>query len=87
VIIQVDGFQKVINFLVMQTPVAEAKKHFCELVDRAERGETIVILRHGRPAAQLSPVPPTGRRWRVNPPDDPALYKGIDLNEPVLDEI
>jgi prevent-host-death family protein len=71
----------------MHAPIAEAKKHLCELVDRVERGETVVILRHGRPAAQIVPMPGRGKRWRVNPPDDPKLYKGIDLNEPILDEI
>jgi hypothetical protein len=35
--------------VMTQSPIAEAKKRLCELVDLAEAGETIVILRHGRP--------------------------------------
>jgi prevent-host-death family protein len=36
----------------------EGKTHFSRLVDEAERGETIIITRHGRPVAQLSPIAP-----------------------------
>jgi prevent-host-death family protein len=35
----------------------EAKTHLAELLDRVERGERIVITRHGRPVAHLVPVP------------------------------
>jgi prevent-host-death family protein len=73
--------------MVMKVAVGEAKKRLCELVDRAEHGETVVILRHGRPIARLAPMPGRGKPWRVEVPDNPALYKGIDLNAPILDEI
>ena len=32
-----------------------AKTHFAELLDDVERGETIVITRHGKPIANLAP--------------------------------
>jgi prevent-host-death family protein len=32
-----------------------AKTHFSQLLDDVERGETIVILRHGRPIARIVP--------------------------------
>lgn len=38
--------------------VAEAKRHFSELLDRVAAGERLVISRRGRPAVVL--VPPTG---------------------------
>jgi prevent-host-death family protein len=76
-----------VKLMVMSTPMAEAKKNFCELVARAERGETIVILRHGKPAARLTPMPARSKPWRMAIAEDPAKYKGIDLNEPILDEI
>jgi prevent-host-death family protein len=38
--------------------VAEAKARFSELIDRASRGERFLVLRHGRPAAAIGPVPP-----------------------------
>ena len=36
--------------------LADAKAHLSELVDRAEAGEAVTILRRGRPAAQLTAV-------------------------------
>lgn len=36
--------------------VAEAKARLSALVNRAEAGETVEILRHGKPAARLVPV-------------------------------
>ncbi len=34
----------------------EAKTHFASLLERVARGEQIVITKHGRPIAKLSPV-------------------------------
>ncbi len=40
----------------MQTVGAfHAKTHLAALLDRAERGESFVITRHGKPVAQLIP--------------------------------
>lgn len=36
--------------------VAEAKAHMSELLDRAEKGEKVVITRRGEPVVQLAPV-------------------------------
>jgi prevent-host-death family protein len=39
----------------------EAKTHLPRLLRAAERGETVIITRHGKPVAQLGPVqPPRG---------------------------
>ncbi len=37
--------------------VAEARDRFAELVERAVKGETVVIARDGRPLLELRPVP------------------------------
>jgi prevent-host-death family protein len=34
----------------------EAKTHLPRLLRAAERGETVIITRHGKPVAQLGPV-------------------------------
>jgi prevent-host-death family protein len=34
----------------------EAKTHLPQLIRAAERGETVIITRHGKPVAQLGPV-------------------------------
>jgi prevent-host-death family protein len=50
------------SFLVMRdTPMvtvnlAQAKARLSELLDKVENGEAVVITRHGRPVANLSPV-------------------------------
>ncbi len=36
--------------------IAEVKARFADYVRRAERGETIVLTRHGRPVARLAPI-------------------------------
>jgi prevent-host-death family protein len=36
--------------------IHEAKTHFSRLVERAERGEEIIIARSGRPVARLVPL-------------------------------
>jgi prevent-host-death family protein len=35
---------------------SEAKVHLLQLLDEVERGETVVITRHGRPIARIVPV-------------------------------
>ena len=42
--------------------VAEAKNKLPELIDRALKGEGIVITRHGHPVVELRPVSPPERR-------------------------
>jgi prevent-host-death family protein len=38
--------------------VAEAKARMSELLDRAEKGEKVVISRRGHPVVELAPVKP-----------------------------
>jgi len=38
-----------------QIPVSDAKARFSELIDKVEKGATVVITRHGRPVARLVP--------------------------------
>lgn len=40
---------------VHEVQASVAKTHFSQLLDAVERGETIVILRHGKIAARLVP--------------------------------
>ena len=41
--------------------VVEAKNQLSELIDRALRGEGVVITRHGRPVIELKPIAPPAR--------------------------
>lgn len=38
-----------------QVQASEAKTHLLQLLDEVERGETLIITRHGRPIARLAP--------------------------------
>jgi prevent-host-death family protein len=50
--------------------IHEAKTHFSQLVERAAKGEEIVIARAGRPLARLMPLAAPTR------PRRPGLLKG-----------
>jgi prevent-host-death family protein len=43
-----------------QIQASEAKAHLTQLLDDVERGETLIITRHGRPIARI--VPEVNRR-------------------------
>jgi prevent-host-death family protein len=45
----------------MDVSIAEAKNRLPELIRAVEAGEQVVITRHGRPVAQITP-PPAKRR-------------------------
>ncbi|HZP10558.1 type II toxin-antitoxin system prevent-host-death family antitoxin [Methyloceanibacter sp.] len=41
---------------MVKVTLVEAKAKLSKLLDRIEAGENVLITRHGRPVAQLSPV-------------------------------
>jgi len=45
---------------------AEAKNRLTELIRAVETGEQVVITRHGRPVAQISPPPAAHRKARFD---------------------
>lgn len=46
----------------MKISTAEAKNRLTELIRAVEKGERVVITRHGRPVAQLTPPPAENRK-------------------------
>ena len=54
--------------------VVEAKNNLSDLIARAERGEEVVITRHGQPVAKLSAVTASPR------PMTPADMAWLDAN-------
>jgi prevent-host-death family protein len=64
--------------------VADAKNHLPALINRALAGESVVITRHGRPVAELKPIPAHPRR--VTEADLVWLAaRRVDLRQPVED--
>ena len=58
----------------MHVTVAEAKAKLAEIIRRAEGGEEIVLTRHGRPVARLSPAAEVSTRPLIG-----ALAGQIDM--------
>jgi prevent-host-death family protein len=59
--------------------IHEAKTHLSRLVDRAEKGEEIVIARAGKPIVRLERIAPLGRRV-------PGVDKGRVVIHPDFDD-
>lgn len=49
----------------MKVSTATAKNRFTELLRAAESGERVVITRHGKPVAQIAPLPRENRRVQL----------------------
>lgn len=65
----------------------EFRKNASSLLDDVEKGETVRILRHGRPVAEVSPV--AGETKGIPSWKRPGLRlvtKGIALSRAVLEE-
>ena len=56
----------------------DAKTRFGDLLDRVERGEVIVITRHGHPVARLVPFDETVDRERARAAAERLLRFGED---------
>ena len=78
-----------------QHSVVEAKNQLSSLIDRALKGEYVVITRHGTPVVELKAVRPAGRRmtqadfdWldsvRVEP--EPGYPGAVELVRQMRDE-
>jgi prevent-host-death family protein len=69
----------------MDVSIAEAKNRLPELVRAVEEGEAVVITRHGKPVAQLGPLPPGRRKVQLGGMKDrirllPGWDTPIDLD-------
>ena len=49
----------------MDVSVAEAKNRLSELIHAVEKGERVVITRHGKPVAQIAAPPQERRQVRL----------------------
>ena len=65
---------------------SEAKTHLPQLLDDIERGETVIITRHGRPIARLIPEDSIGRDRRVEAVERLKALRATMPNVP-LDEL
>lgn len=66
--------------------LTEFRSHASGMLSRVERGETLVVIRHGRPIAEVLPISAAagGPSWKK-----PALRlvtKGVGLSSAILAE-
>jgi antitoxin (DNA-binding transcriptional repressor) of toxin-antitoxin stability system len=68
---------------VKTTNFTEFRKHAAEFLDLVEKGETVRILRHGKPVADFTPVPNEGGpSWKKAPPQ--VVLNGVSLSKAIL---
>jgi len=69
-----------------QHSVAEAKNHLSDLIERALKGEDVVITRHGTPVVELRPVQPAPRPM-TREDVEWVLARRVRLRKPGLDAV
>jgi len=67
---------------VADVSIRDLRNHGGEVVDRAQRGERLIITRSGKPVAELSPIrrepvplDELRKRWARLPDVDPAALR------------
>ena len=67
--------------------LTEFRTHASGMLTEVERGETLIVLRHGRPIAQVSPVAdPSDRQPSWKRPALRLSRKGAGLSSVILEE-
>ena len=64
----------------------EFRKHASSLLSAVENGEIIVVLRHGRPIAEISPVSQKDEVPSWKKPGLRLSAKGTELSSAILEE-
>jgi prevent-host-death family protein len=71
---------------MLTTGFTRFRIHAASYLDKVERGETVVITRHGRPVAEI--VPPGGstenKSWKR--PVLPLAIKGVSLSRSIVSD-
>lgn len=71
---------------VNQVNIYQAKTHLSELVDRASKGETIVIAKSGTPLAKLVPLSEGKRKIKFGSMKG-KIWIADDFDAPLPDEV
>jgi antitoxin (DNA-binding transcriptional repressor) of toxin-antitoxin stability system len=67
--------------------VAEAKARLPQLIERAAKGERIILARAGKPRAMLGPLPPDPQGLRVPGKGRGRFRVKRDFDAPLPDEL
>jgi prevent-host-death family protein len=71
---------------VTTVTLTEFRSHASGMLSRVERGETLVVIRHGRPIAEVSPVSPAAGESSWKRPALRLVAKGAGLAAAILAE-
>jgi prevent-host-death family protein len=66
--------------------LTEFRSHASGMFSRVERGETIVVIRHGRPIAEVSPISSAAGEPSWKKPALRLVAKGAGLASAILAE-
>ena len=67
--------------------LTEFRRNVAGLINRVEQGETILVIRHGHPVAEVSPTvaaPAALPSWKR--PSLPLVIKGAALSRAIVEE-
>lgn len=69
--------------LVREVGTYEAKTHFSKLLDDVEAGTKIIVTRHGKPVAEITPPTALKKKARRGCAKSPNFYMSDDFDEPL----
>jgi prevent-host-death family protein len=68
-----------------QTTFTELRNHAKQFFDLVEAGETVRVLRNGKPIAVISPVQQETPSWKRRKPQ-PLAIDGVSVSRLILEE-
>ncbi len=70
----------------MTMTFTEFRKNASAVLDRVERGESIEVLRHGKPVAKIIPANPDGALPSWKRPIRRLVIPGVSLSRMILED-
>ncbi len=68
-----------------ETTFTELRKHAKDWFDLVEAGQTVRVLRNGKPIAEIHPIPAQPPSWKQHPAR-PLTIGGKEISRLILDE-
>lgn len=80
-----DHSDHVLDVKAKEIGTLEAKTRLSELLDKVEAGQRCYITRHGRPVAELGPLPQKGKKPRFGCGKGMVTFIAPDFDAPLED--
>ena len=69
--------------LVREVGTYEAKTHFSKLLEDVQAGTKIIVTRHGKPVAEITPPHPLPKKAKFGCAKSPNFYMAEDFDAPL----